>query len=226
VIRVLLVDDQPLVREGLRRILEPEPGIEIVGECEDGDQVRPAVGQLRPDVVIMDVRMRRTGGAEATRQLRQQEDAPPVLILTTFDDDDTVAAALAAGAAGFILKDAPGEDIVRATTIVAGGGSWLDSQIVSHVLAAYRRSVRRSTAANARTELLTQREFDVLRQVGSGATNAEVAENLFISEATVKTHLANVLAKLELRDRAALIVFAQSHVLVDDGQDDPKATDP
>ncbi len=122
-IRVLLVDDQPLVRAGLRLILEPEDEITIVGECEDGDEVVDAVARSRPDVVVMDVRMRRMDGAEATRRLRAVADSPPVLVLTTFDDDETVAAALGAGAAGFILKDAPGEEIVRATTTVAGGGS-------------------------------------------------------------------------------------------------------
>lgn len=208
-IRVLLVDDQPLVRAGLRLILEPEAGIAIVGECEDGDAVVDAVARLRPDVVVMDVRMRRVDGAEATRRLRAHDDAPPVLVLTTFDDDETVAAALGAGAAGFILKDAPGEEIVRAVTTVAGGGSWLDSQVVGTVLDAYRRTAGRR-GDGARVALLTGRERDVLRHVGQGATNAEVAEALFISEATVKTHLGNILAKLELRDRAAAIVFAHT----------------
>lgn len=210
-IRVLLVDDQPLVRAGLRLILEPEDEITIVGECEDGDEVVDAVARWRPDVVVMDVRMRRMDGAEATRQLRAVADSPPVLVLTTFDDDETVAAALGAGAAGFILKDAPGEEIVRATTTVAGGGSWLDSQVVGQVLDTYRRVAGRHGATGAKAALLTGRERDVLREVGQGATNAEVAAALFISEATVKTHLGNILTKLDLRDRAAAIVFAQTH---------------
>lgn len=218
-IRVLLVDDQHLVRVGLRRILEPDPDIEIVGECEDGDEVLDAVDRYQPDVVVMDVRMRRIGGPEAIRQLRARDSAPPpVLILTTFDDEETVAAAFAAGAAGFILKDAPGEDIVTATKTVAAGGSWLDAQILGLVLATFRRTVRQPDAAVGRVKSLTQRELDVLREVGIGATNAEVAEALFISEATVKTHLANVLAKLELRDRSALIVFAQSNSLLGDSR--------
>jgi DNA-binding NarL/FixJ family response regulator len=139
-IRVLLVDDQPLVRAGLRLILEPQDDITIMGECDDGDQVLAAVDRDRPDVVVMDVRMRRMDGAEATSQLRSRAGSPPVLILTTFDDDETVAAALGAGAAGFILKDARGEDIVRATTTVAEGGSGLGPQIAGQVLDAYRRS--------------------------------------------------------------------------------------
>lgn len=213
-IRVLLVDDQPLVRAGLRRILEPQEGITIAGECEDGDEVIAAVERCRPDVVVMDIRMRRLDGAEATRRLRERAGAPPVLVLTTFDDDETVAAALGAGAAGFILKDAPGEDIVRATEMVAGGGAWLDPQIVGRVLETYRRSAGRRPQDNSLVAQLTQRELDVLGQVGQGATNAEVAEALSISEATVKTHLGNILTKLDLRDRPAAIVFAHTQGLV------------
>jgi DNA-binding NarL/FixJ family response regulator len=212
-IRVLLVDDQPLVRAGLRLILEPEADMEIVGECEDGDEVPAAVERCQPDVVVMDVRMRRVDGAEATRRLREQDDAPPVLVLTTFDDDDTVAAALGAGAAGFILKDARGEDIVRATRTVAEGGSWLDPQVVGQVLDAYRRTASRSPADAALASQLTEREREVLRHVGQGATNAEVAAALFIGEATVKSHVGNILGKLALRDRAAAIVFAHTHGL-------------
>ncbi len=213
-IRVLLVGDQPLVRAGLRLILEPQDQLTIVGECEDGDGVPAAVDRLQPDVVIMDVRMRRIDGAEATRRLGVRADAPPVLVLTTFDDDDTVAAALGAGAAGFILKDAPGEEIVRATLAVAHGGSWLDPQIAGQVLAAYRRVADRQRGGHAGVALLTVRERDVLREVGNGATNAEIATALFISEATVKTHLGHLLAKLNLRDRAAAIIFAHASGLV------------
>ncbi len=213
-IRVLLVDDQPLVRAGLRLILEPEADIEIAGECEDGDEVVSAVARERPDVVVMDVRMRRVDGAEATRRLGAVEGSPPVLILTTFDDDETVAAALGAGAAGFILKDARGEDIVRATRAVAEGGSWLDPQVAGRVLETYRKVSGRKPGGGARLATLTERELDVLRQVGTGASNAEVAVALYISEATVKTHLGNMLSKLGLRDRAAAIVFAHSEGLV------------
>lgn len=210
-IRVLLVDDQPLVRAGMRLILEPEPDVEIAGECSDGDEVLAAVDRLRPDVVVMDVRMRRMDGATATRQLRDRDDAPPVLVLTTFDDDETVAAALGAGAAGFILKDAPGEDLIRAVSIVAEGGSWLDPQITGRVLEAYRRGPGRPANADERLALLTGRERDVMREIATGANNAEIAAALFISEATVKTHLGNILTKLDLRDRAAAIVYAHTH---------------
>jgi DNA-binding NarL/FixJ family response regulator len=213
-IRVLLVDDQPLARAGLRRILEPQEELSIVGECEDGDQVPDAVARWQPDVVVMDIRMRRVGGAEATRRLRLQEGSPPVLVLTTFDDDDTVAAALGAGAAGFVLKDAPGEDIVRATISVAEGGAWLDAQVAGRVMDAYRRTAGRQQRDRGVIEQLTQRERDVLQQVGKGATNAEIAATLYVSEATVKTHLGNILTKLDLRDRAAAIVFAHTNGLV------------
>ncbi|MCT2588125.1 response regulator [Actinophytocola gossypii] len=210
-IAVLLVDDQPLARAGLRRILEPQEGLTVVGECADGDEVLAAVERLRPDVVVMDVRMRRVDGAEATRLLRARADTPPVLALTTFDDDETVAAALGAGAAGFVLKDAPGEDIVRATTTVAEGGAWLDPQVVGRVLAAYRRVAPRTPEAVL--DRLTPRERDVLCQIGRGATNAEAAAALHVSEATVKSHLGHALTKLALRDRAAAIVFAHRNGL-------------
>lgn len=213
-IRVLLVDDQPLARAGLRRILEPQEEISIVGECEDGDQVIDAVARWQPDVVVMDIRMRRVDGAEAARRLRLQAGSPPVLVLTTFDDDDTVAAALGAGAAGFVLKDAPGEDIVRATISVAEGGAWLDAQVAGRVMDAYRRTAGRQQRDRGVIEQLTQRERDVLQQVGKGATNAEIAATLYVSEATVKTHLGNILTKLDLRDRAAAIVFAHTNGLV------------
>ena len=212
-IRVLLVDDQPLVRAGMRLILEPEPDIEIAGECNDGDEVLAAVDRWQPDIVIMDIRMRRIDGATATRLLRERDDAPPVLVLTTFDDDETVAAALGAGAAGFILKDAPGEELIRATRIVAAGGAWLDPQVTGRVLETFRRVSARSLDGRGKEDLLTQRELDVLREVAGGSTNGEIAASLYISEATVKTHLGNILTKLDLRDRAAAIVYAHTHGL-------------
>jgi DNA-binding NarL/FixJ family response regulator len=213
VITVLLVDDQPLARAGLRRILEPQEDLTVVGECADGDEVLAAVDRLAPDVVVMDIRMRRVDGAEATRLLRARAATPPVLVLTTFDDDETVVAALGAGAAGFVLKDAPGEDIVRATTTVAQGGSWLDPQVTGRVLDTYRRIAASRTPNRAAVEQLTPRELDVLRHVGRGATNAETAAALHVSEATVKSHLGHVLTKLGLRDRAAAIVFANDNGL-------------
>jgi DNA-binding NarL/FixJ family response regulator len=214
VIRVLLVDDQELVRTGLRRILDPDDGFEIVGECEDGDEVIEAVQRARPDVVLMDIRMKRVDGAEATRRLSEHNGAPPVLVLTTFDDDEVLSAALRAGAAGFQLKDAPGEDILRSTRVVAEGGSWLDPAVTARVLTTYRAVAPADSDAAARVEQLTPRELDVLRMIGRGATNAEIADELCVSEATVKSHIGHIFTKLDLRDRAAAIVFAFDHGLV------------
>jgi DNA-binding NarL/FixJ family response regulator len=217
VIRVLLVDDQPLVLAGLSRILGPEPDIEIVGECTDGSQVLDAVDRLDPDVVLMDIRMKQVGGAEATRLLAARPGAPPVLVLTTFDDDEVVAAALSAGAAGFVLKDAPGEDLIRATTEVAAGNGWLDPALIRRIVSHYRTAVLPRAEASARLTDLTERERDVLSLVARGATNQEVAATLHISEATVKSHIGHIFTKLDLRDRPAAIVFAYDHGLVSPG---------
>jgi DNA-binding NarL/FixJ family response regulator len=205
-IRVLLVDDQPLVRTGLRRILRPRAGFEIVGECDDGDEVEAAVRAHQPDVVVMDVRMKRVDGAEATRRLRARE-GPPVLVLTTFDDDEVLAASLRAGASGFQLKDAPGEELVMAVRAVAVGDAWLDPAVAGRVLAVFRGATQPARAVSS-TAALTARELDVLRLTARGLSNAEIADQLVIGEVTVKTHLGNILGKLELRDRAAVIVYA------------------
>jgi len=209
VIRVLLVDDQELVRAGLKRILHPNDGFDVVGECADGAEVTSAVEGSKPDVVLMDIRMKEVDGVEATRRLRERTDSPPVLVLTTFDDDELLSKALRAGASGFQLKDASAEDIIRATREVASGGAWLDPSVTGRVLATYRAAAARpAERATARTSELTPREIDVLRLVARGRTNAEIAEELFIGEVTVKTHLGHILTKLGLRDRAAAIVFA------------------
>ncbi len=213
-IRVLLVDDQQLVRLGLARILRPAAGFEIVGESSDGAEALTAVDLVHPDVVLMDIRMKGMDGIEATRRLTARPGSPPpVLVLTTFDDDDVLRPALAAGAAGFILKDAPGEDIRRATRVVAEGGAWLDPAVTPRVLATYRAAGLPRAEALARIEQLTEREVDVLRLVAAGATNQEIADRLIIGEATVKTHFGRILGKLELRDRPAAIIFAYEHGL-------------
>ena len=208
-IRVLLVDDQELVRVGLRRILHPEEGFDIVAECSDGSEVIPAVVRYGPDVVVMDIRMKRVDGVTATAELRAKTDHPPVLVLTTFDDDELLSAALRAGAAGFQLKDAPADDIIRATREVAAGGAWLDPAVTGRVLQTYRNgSGPTSREQDQRVDELTPRELEVLQLVAKGATNAEIAAQLFISEVTVKTHIGHILTKTESRDRAAAIVFA------------------
>jgi DNA-binding NarL/FixJ family response regulator len=211
-ITVLLVDDQALARAGLRLLLSPADGFVIAGECSDGAEVLAAAASLAPDVIVMDVRMRGVDGVEATRRLRATPGAPPVLILTTYDDDEVLSSALRAGAAGFLLKDAPAEDVIRAVRSVAEGGAWLDPAVTGRVLTAYRASARPATAAQIGS--LTQREREVLRLIGRGASNQEIANTLVISEATVKSHIGHILGKLDLRDRAAAIVFAFDQGLV------------
>ena len=206
-IRVLLVDDQEVIREGLRSLIATDAELTVVGESSDGDEVVEQVERSNPDVVVMDVRMKRVDGATATANLRAV-DGPPVLVLTTFDDDDTLAAALRAGAAGFVLKSAPGEDILRAIATVAAGDAWIDPQVAGRVLDAYRDQTPR---APIDLSVLTEREFDVLKVIGRGLNNREAASELFVSEATLKTHLSRVLTKLELRDRSAAIVFARDN---------------
>jgi DNA-binding NarL/FixJ family response regulator len=210
--RVLLVDDQELIRSGLRGILRPELGFAVVGECSDGGEVPATVAATRPDVILMDVRMKFVDGVEATRRLRADPTAPPVLVLTTFQDDAVLAGALRAGAAGFVLKGGPAEDLQRAVRAVAAGAAWLDPAITGRVLAAYRNApVAGDPAALAE---ITPKEREVLSLIGGGLTNAEIARSLFVSEGTVKTHVNHLFAKLGLRDRAAAVVLAHDHDLV------------
>jgi len=185
----------------------------VVGECDDGAAVLACVEELRPDVVVMDVRMRGVDGIEATRRVRARTGAAPVLVLTTFGEDEVLAHALRAGAAGFILKDAPAEDLIRAVQAVATGDAWLDPAVTRRVLAQFRAQ-QLAPADDRRLSGLTARELEVLRLVGRGASNHEIAAALVIGEATVKSHIGHILAKLELRDRAAMIVFAFDNALV------------
>ena len=214
-IRVLLVDDQELIRTGLRGILRASFGFDVVGECADGGEVPAAVAALAPDVVLMDVRMPFVDGVRATRELRRREGSPPVLALTTFDDEEVLAGMLRAGAAGFVLKGVPAEDLQRAVRSVAGGGAWLDPAVTARVLAIYRTATPPAAAAAAADlDSLTGREREVLALIGRGRTNGEIAAELFVSEGTVKTHVNHVFTKLQLRDRAAAVVFAFDHDLV------------
>jgi DNA-binding NarL/FixJ family response regulator len=191
--------------------------MEIVAECADGSEVEAAVAAARPDIIVMDVRMKDVDGTEATRRVRAHADAPPVLTLTTFNDDEVVAASLAAGASGFILKDARGEDLIAAVRAVANGGAWLDPAIAGKVIEAYRSTGIPRAQQQAKLAELTDREIDVLRLIGRGRSNTEIAEGLFISEGTVKSHIGHIFTKLDLRDRAAAIVFAFDHALVEPG---------
>ena len=211
-VRVLLVDDQELVRSGLARILRRRDGFEIVAECADGDEVLAAVRAHAVDVVVMDLRMKRVDGIAATRELRSTPDAPPVLVLTTFDDDELLSGALRAGAAGFVLKDTPAEDLIRAVRTVAEGQAWLDPAVTARVLTAYRLAPR--PGSTAAFDDLTGRELEVLRAMARGLSNPEIATELFISELTVKSHVGRIFSKLDLRDRPAAIVLAHEHGLV------------
>lgn len=211
-VRVLLVDDQELVRSGLKRILRRRDGVVVVGECEDGDQVEGAVREHRPDVVVMDLRMRRVNGIDATEALRRTPDAPPVLVLTTFDDDELLAGALRAGASGFLLKDSPAEDVVRGVLAVAAGHAVLDPAVTSRVLDTFRSAPEPTTQVTDTP--LTERELEVLQLMGRGLSNGEIAGTLVISEVTVKSHIGRIFMKLDLRDRAAAIVYAFDQGLV------------
>lgn len=208
-VAVLLVDDQDLVRSGLRRILRRKDGFNVVGECADGDEVPAAVARHRPDVVVMDLRMRRIDGIEATRRLAGR---PPVLALTTFNEDELLSGALRAGAAGFVLKDSSAEELIRAVRSVARGDSYLDPAVTARVLTTYRKAApgpRGTTIAE-----LTTRELDVLTLIGKGLSNAEIADELCISGVTVKSHIGRIFVKLDLRDRAAAIVYAYDNGIV------------
>jgi DNA-binding NarL/FixJ family response regulator/DNA-binding SARP family transcriptional activator len=216
-IRVLLVDDQELVRSGLRRILRRRDGFVIVGECGDGAEVPAAIAAGEVDVVVMDLRMKDVDGIEATRRLRQSGDHPPVLALTTFDDDQLLAGALRAGAVGYILKESSAEDLIRAVRAVAAGDAWLDATVTARVLTTYRRAAD-DRQTSPPPGLLTPREHEVLRAVGRGLTNAEIAATLTISEVTVKSHIGRIFTKLRLRDRATAIVYAFDHGIVTPAQ--------
>ena len=223
-IRVALVDDQVIVRAGLARILSPADGFEVVAECADGQEAVDELPGVRPDVVLMDIRMPRLDGIAATARLRSEEDPLPVLVLTTFGEDEVLWGAIEAGAAGFVLKDSSAEDLIAAVRAVAGGGAWFDPGVAPRLLERYRRVVAPATRDAAGLELLTAREHDVLRPMARGATNAEIAATLYVAEATVKSHVGSIFTKLGVRDRAAAIVFAYDHGVVSPGSMPPPPT--
>jgi DNA-binding NarL/FixJ family response regulator len=213
-IQVVLVDDQTIVRTGLARILAPDDGFEVVAECGDGEEAVRTVPEIAADVVLMDIRMPRLDGIEATRRLRALDDGPPVLILTTFDEDELLWGAIEAGAAGFVLKDTTAGELIAGVRAVAGGGAWFDRAVAPRVLAGYRSLVAPARRMAQRLDELTDREHDVLRLLSRGATNAEIAATLHVGEATVKTHIGSIFTKLGVRDRAAAIVYAYDHGVV------------
>jgi DNA-binding NarL/FixJ family response regulator len=223
-IRVALVDDQEMIRVGFRMILESRPEIEVVGEADDGDTALELLETVPADVVLMDVRMPRMSGVEATRRIRAgcASDGPRVLILTTFDLDEYAYDALQAGASGFLLKDAPLNDLVSAITHVHLGDAVVAPSTTRRLLDHFASSLpavreRRPVPDGHRLEELTPREQEVLRLVARGLSNAEIAEELVVSEGTVKTHVGRILTKLHLRDRVQAVVLAYETGLVEAG---------
>ncbi|MFF7749452.1 response regulator [Streptomyces sp. NPDC007971] len=218
-IRLLLVDDDPLVRAGLALMIGGAADIEIVGEAADGDAVEDAVGRSRPDVVLMDIRMPSVDGLTATRRLRARSDAPQVVLLTTFHADDQVLEALRAGAAGFVLKDTPPAEIVDAVRRVAAGEPVLSPAVTRQLMKHAAGTAADSRQAHARERLaaLNDREREVAVAVGRGLANAQIATELFMSVATVKTHVSRILAKLDLNNRVQIALLAYDAGLLEEG---------
>jgi DNA-binding NarL/FixJ family response regulator len=216
-IRVLLADDQALVRHGFGMILRGEEDLEVTGEAADGAEAVALVQRLEPDVVLMDVRMPTLDGIEATRQIVSGLDSPRVLVLTTFDNDEIVLGALRAGASGFLLKDAPGDQLVAAIKIVAGGGSLFAPSVTRRLVERFLDDAPQDSIFPGLDEL-TDREQQILRLVAGGLSNAEIAAHLVLSEHTVKTHVTHLLQKLDLRDRTQAVVLAYEAGIVRPGQ--------
>jgi DNA-binding NarL/FixJ family response regulator len=214
VIRVLLADDQGLVRAGFRMILRAEPDIEVVGEAADGREAVEQARDLKPDVVLMDIRMPELDGIEATRRVTALDPPARVLVLTTFDLDEYVYESLRAGASAFLLKDAPEQQLVAAVRVVADGGSLFSPSVTRRLIEQF---VRPASPSDAALEELTPREQEVLRLVARGRSNADIAAELVVSEHTAKTHVASILQKLDLRNRVQAVVLAYETGLVRPG---------
>jgi DNA-binding NarL/FixJ family response regulator len=209
-VRVLVVDDQRLVREGIASLLDIQPGIDVIGTAADGRQAVERTLALTPDVVLMDVRMPEMDGVDAVAVLKKRAPGCRVVMLTTFDDEEYVVQALRAGAAGYLLKDLPAAELAEAVRLAHAGVTQLDDAAARHVAAAL---TPRSTSALTRqsTDTLTDRETDVLRLIAAGATNREIAARLFLSEGTVKNHISRILSRLGLRDRTQAALYARDH---------------
>lgn len=214
VARVVIADDQRMVRAGLRSLLEADPSIAVVGEADDGVDAVALVARTRPDVVLLDVRMPRMDGLEATRLIRGRFPATGVIILTTFGLDEYVVAAVRGGASGFLLKDGDADDLIRAVHAVARGDALMAPEALRALLDEFAARPGTSAADRARLAALTPREREVLRLVAAGRTNAEISDELAVSTATTKTHISNLLMKLQARDRAALVIAAYEGGLV------------
>jgi DNA-binding NarL/FixJ family response regulator len=219
VIRVLIADDQALVRGGFRMILDAQKDVEVVGEASDGREALAQARELDPDVVLMDIRMPELDGLEATRQLVSGDGSARVLMLTTFDLDEYVYEAMKAGASGFLLKDVRPEQLAEAVRVVAAGDSLLAPAITQRLIAEFVRRPPPGSGAPAELSELTERELEVLKLIARGLSNSEIASELFVSEATVKTHVTHVLSKLKLRDRVQAVVLAYESGLVLPGVD-------
>jgi len=218
VIRIVLADDQGMVRAGFRSLLEGEPGLEVVGEAGDGEEAIAAVRRHRPDVALMDIRMPVLDGIAATRRLVEQGTETRILVLTTFDLDEYVFEALRAGASGFLLKDAPAEELAAAIRVVASGDALLAPGVTRRVVDAFVRRPEPDRSLAERLDRLTAREREVLELIARGHSNADIARALVVSDATAKTHVSNVLGKLGLRDRVQAVIFAyESGVVVAGG---------
>ena len=213
-IRVLLCDDQALVRGGFRMILEARPDLEVVGEAEDGLQAVELAGQTEPDVILMDVRMPNIDGVEATRRIVERGSGARVIVLTTYDLDEYVYDAIRSGASAFLLKDVQPTQLVDAIRIVAAGDALLAPSVTRRLLDRFARSLPDRQPAPASLSTLTEREVEVLHLLASGLSNAELSERLFVSEATVKTHVSNLLRKLGVRDRVQAVILAYEAGLV------------
>ncbi|MFG2088314.1 MULTISPECIES: response regulator [unclassified Spirillospora] len=212
--RILVVDDQTVVREGLVLLLELLPGLDVAGSCGDGEQAVEMVAELSPDVVLMDLRMPRVDGVEATRRIKQAHPEVEIVVLTTYADDESIFAALRAGARGYLTKDAGAYEIARAVDAVRGGAAQLDPAVQRRLVEAVATDERpRRPAPGALPDGLTRREAEVLALIAQGRSNTEIAGDLFISEATVKTHINNLFAKANLRDRAQAVTYAFRHGL-------------
>jgi DNA-binding NarL/FixJ family response regulator len=219
-VRVLLVDDQALIRAGFRMILDAEEGIEVVGECADGTQAVDSVKRLKPDVVLMDIRMPEMDGIEATRRIAGGDGESPVrvLMLTTFDLDEYVYDALRAGASGFLLKDVPAEQLVEGIRVVAAGDALLAPSVTRRLIHEFSRSGPSQREPLEQLKELTPRELEVFKLIARGMSNGEIAGELFVSETTVKTHVARVLMKLGVRDRVHAVVLAYESGVVAPGE--------
>jgi DNA-binding NarL/FixJ family response regulator len=216
-IRVLVVDDQALVRAGFVKLLEPEPDLHVVGEAGDGSEAVEAAARTRPDVILMDIRMPRLDGIEATRRIRAGSRAARVLVLTTYDLDEYVFDALKAGASGFLLKDAPADQLVAGIRVIAAGDALLAPQVTRRLIEEFARRPTPPPDGPAELAELTARERTILTLMARGLTNGEIASELVLGESTVKTHVGNIFLKLGLRDRIQAVVLAYETGLVRPG---------